>query len=115
MSDNMVTMTGEIVEAVRSFNRFYTRQIGLLHHGYLKSPFSLTEVRVLYELAHRAKPTAAELSKAVKLLHRSKPRRMLKSRLSWANSPRRSRTVCSRLCTPSRKFSAGPWNPKLLT
>src|SRR5258705_12645167 len=56
-------MTGDIVEAVRSFNRFYTRQIGLLHHGYLKSPFSLTEVRVLYELAHRAKPTAGELSK----------------------------------------------------
>src|SRR5216684_2378161 len=63
MSDNVVTMTGEIVEAVRSFNRFYTRQIGLLHHGYLKSPFSLTEVRVLYELAHRAELTAAELSK----------------------------------------------------
>jgi DNA-binding MarR family transcriptional regulator/N-acetylglutamate synthase-like GNAT family acetyltransferase len=56
-------MTAHIVEAVRSFNRFYTLQIGLLHQGYLKSPFSLTEVRVLYELAHRVKPTAAELSK----------------------------------------------------
>ena len=56
-------MTAETVKAVRSFNRFYTRQIGLLHKGYLKSPFSLTEVRVLYELAHRATATAAELSK----------------------------------------------------
>ncbi len=56
-------MTADPVEAVRSFNRFYTRQIGLLHKGYLNSPFSLTEVRVFYELAHRNQSTAAELSK----------------------------------------------------
>lgn len=49
------------VAAVRRFNRFYTRQIGLLNKGYLESPFSLTEVRVLYEIAHREKPTAADL------------------------------------------------------
>lgn len=51
------------VEALRGFNRFYTRQIGVLRDGYLRSPFSLTEVRVLYELAHQGETTASELRK----------------------------------------------------
>jgi DNA-binding MarR family transcriptional regulator/N-acetylglutamate synthase-like GNAT family acetyltransferase len=49
------------VERVRKFNRFYTRQIGLLREGILDSPFPLTQARVLYEVAHRPGVRAVEL------------------------------------------------------
>src|SRR5919202_7002937 len=51
------------IAAVRHFNRFYTRQIGVLRDRFLHSPYSLTEVRILYELANREHPTATELGR----------------------------------------------------
>lgn len=63
----MTESTCKQVEAIRSFNRFYTRQLGLLDECLLASQFTLAEVRVLYELAHRPPPTSTEISKFLRL------------------------------------------------
>jgi len=55
------------VQAIRRFNRFYTHKIGVLNEAHLGSPFSLAEVRVLYELAHRTEATATDLCRALGL------------------------------------------------
>jgi DNA-binding MarR family transcriptional regulator/N-acetylglutamate synthase-like GNAT family acetyltransferase len=55
------------VDSVRRFNRFYTRQLGLLDKGYLSSNWTLAEVRVLYELARKRHVTAAEIAEELQL------------------------------------------------
>ena len=51
------------IAAVRRFTRFYTKHIGVLREGLHASPFSLTQARVLYELANRPAPTAADIAR----------------------------------------------------
>ncbi len=55
------------IDAVRRFNRFYTRRIGLLNRGFLDSRLSLTDVRVLYELSRRPSVTAADIARELGL------------------------------------------------
>src|ERR1700734_429341 len=55
------------IAAVRRFNRFYTRQIGVLRKTFLDSSYSLGEVRVLYEIASGRTSTASEVGRALDL------------------------------------------------
>ena len=55
------------IEDVRRFNRFYTKQIGVLQEGLLSSPFSLAEARVVYELAQHEQTTATHLAQELTL------------------------------------------------
>lgn len=60
-------VSADRVAAVRRFNRFYTRHLGLLDEGFLSSPLSLTQMRVLYELANRKQSMAAEVCNSLGL------------------------------------------------
>jgi DNA-binding MarR family transcriptional regulator/GNAT superfamily N-acetyltransferase len=67
MNNGFMASPDQHIAAVRRFNRFYTRQIGLLNEGLLDSPFSLTEVRTLYELAQTPRISAGKLRKTLGL------------------------------------------------
>lgn len=87
------------VVALREFNRFYTRKLGVLNEGLLDSPFSLAEVRLMYELCARERATPSELAQALdmdrgylsRLIARLDGQGLLKSETSQAD--RRSRTL----------------------
>jgi len=51
----------ELIDKIRSFNRFYTNIIGLLDRHFLDTPYSLTEGRVLYEISHTELCTAKKI------------------------------------------------------
>ncbi|RCS25403.1 GNAT family N-acetyltransferase [Phyllobacterium salinisoli] len=90
------------VDEIRSFNRFYTREIGLLDEHLPKSDFSLAEARVLYELAHGPEQgggelTAAEIARVLsmdkahlsRILTRFRARGLVVSRISPEHGKRR--------------------------
>jgi DNA-binding MarR family transcriptional regulator/GNAT superfamily N-acetyltransferase len=80
----------EDIDVIRGFNRLYTRQLGLLDQGLLGSEFTLTEARVLYELANRAETTATEIARELgidlgylsRLIKKFERRRYVKRRRS---------------------------------
>ena len=96
----------QTIDTVRRFNRLYTRQLGLLDQGLLGSKFTLTESRVLYELAHREAPTATEIARELgvdlgylsRLLKSFERRRIIKR----SRSPDDARQSRLHLAAPGR-------------
>jgi DNA-binding MarR family transcriptional regulator/N-acetylglutamate synthase-like GNAT family acetyltransferase len=60
---NPARQSARRVAAVRRFNRFYNQHLGVLQDGWLDSPFSLTEARVLYEIKQRNGATASDIGR----------------------------------------------------
>jgi DNA-binding MarR family transcriptional regulator/GNAT superfamily N-acetyltransferase len=57
----------DTIETIRAFNRFYTNRIGVLDRAYLDTPYTLTEARVIYELAARGSTSASQLTEELSL------------------------------------------------
>jgi DNA-binding MarR family transcriptional regulator/GNAT superfamily N-acetyltransferase len=99
------------VAAVRRFNRFYTRQIGVLRKKFLDSPYSLGEARVLYEIASGHSLTATDIGRALDLdagylsrVLRNFERRGLVRRTASATDARQSHLTLS----PRGREAYGP-------
>jgi DNA-binding MarR family transcriptional regulator/GNAT superfamily N-acetyltransferase len=91
------------IAQIRRFNRFYTRQLGVLRKTYLDSPYSLGEARVLYEIFSRRAPTASDIGRALDLdagylsrTLRNFEKRGLIERRASANDARQSHLALSR-------------------
>jgi DNA-binding MarR family transcriptional regulator/N-acetylglutamate synthase-like GNAT family acetyltransferase len=67
MSSTVMAPVNDEVSAIRAFNRFWTQQIGLLQAGLVDTPYSLTEARLLFELAQRESTDLADLRGALRL------------------------------------------------
>jgi DNA-binding MarR family transcriptional regulator/GNAT superfamily N-acetyltransferase len=92
--------TDRVVQAVRRFTRFYTAALGTLEEGLLRSPLSLPEARLLYEVARSEEPTATEIAQRLRLdlgyvsrlVSRLEERKLIR-RKSTARDARRSLIV----------------------
>jgi DNA-binding MarR family transcriptional regulator/GNAT superfamily N-acetyltransferase len=93
-----------LIDSVREFNRFYTRQLGLLDSGYLRSKWTLTEVRVLYEIVRRRHVTASEIAEELRLdvaylsriLAKFQKQRLLKRVVSTTDARERHLTLTTK-------------------
>ena len=128
------------IAAVRAFNRFYTRRLGVLEQLLLDSPFSLAEARVLYELAHRDNAAAKQIGTELgldpgylsRIIQNFQDKGLITRKASAADrrqydgvrlprtpgvrADQRSRTTTSPRCCASYRRSAasswfGPWPP----